>query len=296
MNKILFIGCNINQLPYLKNLSKMGFKIIGTDQNKNAPGRELCDKFYQAPYTDYDLFLKIGLEEDFCKTDKIFTASSQFAHLTASIFAKKFGINYPSEKNINIILDKKKFYNIFEAYKISIPKTKYVYSSDNLLKELSTKSSNHYLKSDFSKNPKYVYKLEPPYKGIKNIFWGRDRYLRNCYVLQEEFIGRHLRLNIYDNNFILFDFYTNQIIKDLNNKIKELNIFSKLINLIEYFDLKRWVVKFDLIVASLDYVVLDIGIDPPTRMKKTIDAMGFDFSKLYLEHQLFGKSNYPSLL
>lgn len=35
MNKILFIGCNINQLPYLKHLLKMGFKIVGTDQNQN---------------------------------------------------------------------------------------------------------------------------------------------------------------------------------------------------------------------------------------------------------------------
>ena len=295
MNKILFIGCNNNQLPYLESLSSMGFKIIGTDQNYDAPGRELCDKFYQASYTDYNFFIKIGIEQEFSCKDKVFTASSQFAHLTASIFAKKFGIQYPSEENINIILDKKKFYKIFQKKEIPIPETKYIESQDSLLSELSSNSTNYYLKSDFSKNPNYVYKLEPPFKNLKEIFWGRDKYLRNCYILQKEFIGRHLRVNIYENDFIIFDFYTNQMIKGFNKKFEELNILSTLMNLIEYFELKKWVVKFDVIISNSNYVVLDIGIDPPTRMRKMLEGMGFNFARFYLEHQLFGNLEYPKL-
>ena len=295
MKKILFIGCNDNQLPYLKYLSEMDFKIIGTDKNFDAPGRYFCDEFYQVSYTDYDLFIKIGIEQKFSHNDKVFTASSQFAHLTAAVFAKKFNIFYPSKKNINIILDKKKFYQVFQKNGIPIPETKYINSLENLVSVLAYQSTNYYLKSDFSKNPNYVYKLEPPFKNIEEIFWGRDRYLRNCYVLQKEFIGRHLRLDIYGSDFIVFDFHTNKIIKNLNSKLEELNILPSLINLIENFELKNWVVKFDVILSNLDYVVLDIGIDPPSRMRKVLEEMGFNFSKLYLEHQLFSNLNYPKL-
>ncbi len=295
MHKVLFIGCNNNQLPYLKNLSKMGFKIIGTDQNHDAPGKDFCDKFYQVSYTDQNFFIKIGYEQKFSRNDKVFTASSQFAHLTASIFAKKFGIKYPSKEIINIILDKTKFYKFFQKKNIPIPETKYVSSLDNLLNQLSDQSANYYLKSDFSKNPKYVYKLKAPFRNLENIFWGRDRYLRNCYILQKEFIGRHIRINIYDRDFIAFDFHTNKIISESNLNFKELNILPKLINLIEYFKLKNWVVKFDVVISKLNYVVLDIGIDPPTRMKRKLEEKGFEFSKLYLDHQLFGIIRYPKL-
>ena len=44
--KLLFIGCNFNQLKYLKELIKKDLFIIGTDINDKAPGRALCNKFY----------------------------------------------------------------------------------------------------------------------------------------------------------------------------------------------------------------------------------------------------------
>ena len=34
--KVLFIGCNYDQLPYLKNLRNKGYYIIGTDLNVDA--------------------------------------------------------------------------------------------------------------------------------------------------------------------------------------------------------------------------------------------------------------------
>lgn len=295
MNKVLFIGCNFRQLPYLKYLSSLGFKIIGTDRNQDAPGKNFCHKFYQVSYTEEYSFLQIGIKEKFSKEDKVFTASSQFANLVASIFAKKFGINYTSEENIRTILDKTKFYKIFQEKGIPFPKTLYIDSPNKLMKELTDINSNYYLKSDYSKNPKYVYKLEPPFNNLEKIFWGSDQYLRNYYILQKEFIGRHLRVNIYNNNFIIFDFHTNQILNEVTPKFKNLNIISPLKDLINFLDLARWVVKFDIILSDTAYVVLDIGIDPPSRLRDKITGMGFDFAKLFVDHQLFGEVNYPKL-
>ena len=71
MNKLLFIGCNNNQIPYLKEINKYSFKIIGTDINIDAPGRELCDKFYQVGYDDLSGLSSIGTQENFNCDDKI---------------------------------------------------------------------------------------------------------------------------------------------------------------------------------------------------------------------------------
>ena len=44
--KLLFLGCNHNQVSYLKLINKNDWKLIGVDLNKDAPGKNLCDKFY----------------------------------------------------------------------------------------------------------------------------------------------------------------------------------------------------------------------------------------------------------
>ena len=41
--KVLFLGCNNDQVPYLKAIKKLGFTVIGTDLNPKAPGAELAD-------------------------------------------------------------------------------------------------------------------------------------------------------------------------------------------------------------------------------------------------------------
>ena len=50
MNKVLFLGCNYDQLPYLEEAKKIGFLVIGCDKNINAPGRQLCDHFINFGY------------------------------------------------------------------------------------------------------------------------------------------------------------------------------------------------------------------------------------------------------
>ena len=87
IKKILFLGCNHNQVPYIEELKKMNFYVVGVDGNKNSPGLNLCDSFYNLRYDNYDDLIEVGKKENFTSHDKVFTASAQFAHRGASIFA-----------------------------------------------------------------------------------------------------------------------------------------------------------------------------------------------------------------
>ena len=46
--------------------------------------------------------------------------------------------------------------------------------------------------------------------------------------------------------------------------------------------MKNWLLKFDLILGTNTYQVLDIGIDPPSRMIKHWKKMNKDFVNFYL--------------
>ena len=45
----------------------------------------------------------------------------------------------------------------------------------------------------------------------------------------------------------------------------------------------NWLLKFDILIGSDDYVVLDVGMDPPYRMKKYWESKGLDFIDFYLD-------------
>jgi hypothetical protein len=51
--------------------------------------------------------------------------------------------------------------------------------------------------------------------------------------------------------------------------------------------------KFDVISADQDYVVLDVGMDPPSRMYKLASEQGINFESHYLDQYLNGKATYP---
>jgi len=46
MPKVLILGCNHTQLPYIRAAAAMGFEVVGTDYNVNAPGKSCMDRFY----------------------------------------------------------------------------------------------------------------------------------------------------------------------------------------------------------------------------------------------------------
>ena len=296
--KLLFLGCNHNQIPYLKVLRQQDWFIIGVDINPSAPGKKLCHKFYNSGYDDLPTLIEIGKKENFEDKDKIFTASSQFAHKGAAHFANKFGIDYPTEKNIDICLDKTLFYNKFQKLGIPIPETSFITNKEDFvstIKKLDEKSS-YYLKSDFSKNPNYVYRFNPENVKVDDIFWGRDRYLRNHYILQKEFIGESLRINIYGERYNVFQFEPMKKISDKKKYIETVGVINSLLKYIKGLGLDRWLIKFDIILNNEDYVVLDVGLDPPFRMVNEAKLQNINFAKYYVKQYLGQKVDYPESL
>ncbi len=294
-NNLLFLGCNHSQVPYLKILKEKDWNIIGVDLNSNSPGKDLCDSFYNVGYDNLNKLIEVGEKEGFTKEDKVFTAAAQFAQKGAAHFAKYFNIPYASEKSIDLCLDKAAYYDYFQQNNIPIPRTWYIKKEDELKELLSSmdRSKWYYFKSDFSKNPNYVYRINASDVPFDKIFWGRDRYLREFYILQEEFSGVSLRINVYGDRFNVFDFLTGELTKKYHKHIEELGVLSTLKNFMIGIGLQDWLIKFDIILQDEKYVVLDVGMDPPFRMNKESERQGFNFAKHYIEQYLFGNVNYP---
>jgi hypothetical protein len=277
-NKILFLGCNYNQTSYLKLINKKDWKIIGVDLNKNAPGITFCDKFYNVGYDNFIGLIEVGIKEKFSRHDMVFTASSQFAQKGAAHFSSYFGINFPPEESIDLCLDKTLYYEYFANNNVPIPKTWNIKNKDELKLKINESNSQYfYLKSDFSKNPNYV-------------------YLREYYVLQEEVKGVSLRLNIYGDRFNVFDFLTGKKTLTYHDDIKKFNIIPVLNGFMAKQRIQNWLVKFDIILGINGYVVLDIGLDPPMRMLKYSKENNISFETYYLAQYMFNKVEYPNIL
>ena len=294
-NKLLFLGCNHSQIPYLEELKTQNWNIIGVDRNSESPGADLCDRFYNAGYDDLSGLIAIGEKEKFTKEDRVFTAAAQFAHKGAAHFAKHFGIPYASEESVDLCLDKAAYYKYFQQSNIPIPRTWYI-KNELELKDLVLSINEigwYYLKSDHSKNPNYVYRFNAADIPYKSIFWGRNRYLREFYILQEEFAGVSLRLNVYAGRFNVIDFLSAELTYHHHHLLEKLGVLDTLRRFMGSVGLQDWLIKFDIILNDEKYVVLDVGMDPPFRMNKESQKQGINFAKYYINHYLFGDASYP---
>lgn len=292
VQKVLVLGGNDAQVPYIKRLKALGYWVALADLNKSCPGKKICDHFKAVSYED-----KLGLLEyiDELKFDdkcKIFTAAAQFSNIGAASVAAKLKVPYPTLSTVEMCLDKVKFYQQFESAGIPIPKTKIIKRKadlDSILKN-ADRDKKFYLKSDYSKNPNYIHRLGID-DSLENIFWGRDKFLRNAYVFQEEVVGTHIRINIFAGKFNLFDFSTNQLLtseRDICNFRKH-NIDDTLYKFLEIHGLSNFLVKFDLVVNDHSWVALDIGLDPPSRMKKHAEEKKIKFVDFYIDLYMEGK-------
>jgi hypothetical protein len=294
-NKVLVIGGNFDQVPYILELKKKNYLIYLTDINSSAPGIKYSDKYFQVDYSNIDQIESIMKKINLRPSDKVFTASAQFSHIIASIIAEKLNIAYPKKDTIEMCLDKFLFYKEFIKNNLPVPKFYKISSKQNLEKTLNRFDDTKcfYLKSDMSKNPNYIYKITKKNLNNTNIFWGKDRYLQNHYILQEEFIGKHLRVNIYPGDFMIFDFFSGKI-NNLEKKIfLELKIIEKLRKFLKEIKLLNWLIKFDIIRSENNWCVLDIGIDPPMRMLNFFKKQNENFYLHYINQYIDNKISYP---
>ena len=290
--KVLVLGCNYDQIPYLIELKKRGYFLVGTDLNSRAPGIKCLNRYYRIGYEDEKGLISVGKKEGFSSTDKVFTAAAQFAYIGASKFAKHFKIDFVAPKTVDICLNKHKLYSFLKAKKVPIPPTKNIETKRGLINNLE-EGKQYFLKSDFSKNPQYIYRLAG--KNIPSVNWQKDRYFRKYYVLQESILGQHLRVNYFAGQFFCFHKITDKKSFALRNfKGLDISKLEKSLSVvIEELKLEKLFVKFDVIVRSGVFYVIDIGLDPPMRYYLLLKKLKYSFAELYVSHYLENSCSYP---
>ena len=284
---VLILGCNEHQIPYITELKKLDYTVIGTDINGNAAGIDQCHHFYNYGYTDIENLIKVCDEH---LPVKVFTASCQHACLTVAILSEHLGIDYMPKESIEICLDKVKYYKYFKEHGVPIPDTTTIFNQEHLDQTLNRSPvQTWYLKSDYSKNPNYIYR----FNSVDDITinWKQDQYFRQFYTLQPEFIGEHYRINIFYDQWNAYNFDVNDKSIPPKELLEELGVIPTLKYLTSSLGLTKYIVKYDVIVTEDSYVVLDIGLDRPYRMLLDI---GEPFYKQYIYHYIHGVINYGS--
>lgn len=285
MPKVLFLGCNDNQLSYLRAARNLGFFVIGTDLNPQAPGAALADRFYPVSYTDIAELTRVACVENLGTDDRVFTAAAHFAHAAAANIAEQVGIDYPSARNVDICLDKIKFHVLLLDHHISVPPTRHLEAGN--LPEVEP-GKVYYLKSDYGKSPKYCYRITDGV--LPRLPEKYDSFYRSAFVLQEEIVGTHYRVNLYPGNTAVFLKINDRCALSVKNLGPGHSaVLDRLRPVSDSLGLRNFIVKFDLIATSERWYVIDIGIDPPMRLRLFCEYLGVDFAAAYTRLYLTGE-------
>lgn len=286
---ILILGLNHDQLPYIKIIKKLGYKIFGVDKNKNAPGKKFCSFFLRTPYTNEKKIIKFLILKKFSPQGYFFTAASQISLLSLAKIAKKLNVKFIDPGTIDRCIDKSKMNKLLLKNKIPIPKTKYIFKK----KVITDKTKEYFLKSDYGKSPKYCYFIK---NGITPPLPSKDSFYKKCFLLQEKIQGEHYRINYLNGSFFLFKKINDRICSPTVRLSKySRSIKDKIAKFVNSNKLEKFLIKFDLILNENNWYIIDIGFDPPKRLENLMIFMGKDFYKAYVYNWLDKKNLFNKL-
>ena len=114
--------------------------------------------------------------------------------------------------------------------------------------------------------------FERNYQGQDLTSLAPNRFLHNGYVLQEEFEGEGVRLNLFHGGRTVypFDAPTGRSCATAEALLDRTGAQDRL-------------VKFDVLVSGEQWVVLDIGLDPPARMLADYESRSLNFYNFYVD-------------
>jgi len=286
MPKVLFLGCNDDQVPYLVAAQSLGFTAVGTGMNARAPGAALADRFHQVSYVDTGSLLEAVRSESWDSDDRVFTAAAHLAYEGAALVADALGIPFLQPSAVLTCLDKSRFYPFLRKHGIPVPET---HPFDPLEPNVPDPGRTYFLKSDYGKSPRYCYRIAdgqiPPLPGRY------DDYYRRHLLLQEEVRGTHFRINLYADQVAVFLKCTETVavpLRVIGPGHQE--ITTGLRRIVVALGVERFITKFDVVVDENSWYVLDIGLDPPFRLLHLCTHLGFDFPAAYSRHYLLGDS------
>jgi hypothetical protein len=281
--RVLFLGANTAQLPYLRAARAQGWTVVATDRNPEAPGARLADRFHAVGYDDVGALLEVARAEGLGPDDRVFTAAAHFAWEGACRVAAALGIPFVSPQAVDTCLDKTKLYGLLAEQGVAVPPWSLVEPGKD--PELDPEKS-YYLKSDYGKSPRYCWRVaggELPERPA-----AFDAFYRRAFVLQEEVRGTHLRLNLYGAECAVF---LRAGETNLWLPVPVLGhghdaVLGRLRALVRALGLERRLVKLDLVVGPSHGWVLDLGLDPPLRLRLLCEHLGLDFAAAYLRAAL----------
>jgi hypothetical protein len=275
-------------MPYLKAIKNLGFTVIGVDKNPKAPGAAIADKSYTVGYDDITALSEIALKEKLNHEDKVFTASAHFAYEGASRVADNIGIKYLEPSSVDLCLDKTKFYELLTRLSIPVPPYKLFGLNE---KPKLDNAKTYYIKSDYGKTPNYCYRVIDG--RIPALPKEHDNYFRKSFLVQEEVEGIHYRINMFADSFAIFLKLTDNVALPMPIISSDHNyIIAKLKEISQELKSYYYLLKFDLIISKDNWYVIDIGLDPPMRLRLLYDYYNCDFYNAYVQLYLFENATF----
>ena len=133
MKKTIFIlGCGTMQIPALQIASEMGWRVVGADRNPDAPGCEICDKFFPVDLRDTESLIQAAREVNIKdRLDGVFTTGTDFSVAVATI-AREFNLPGHSVEAARNATNKQLMRQRFAECKVPVPGFSAVRTGDNL--------------------------------------------------------------------------------------------------------------------------------------------------------------------
>ena len=98
---VICFGGSPNQVPYIKEIRKLNFKVFLLDKNKDAPGKDFSNEFVPIGYDQFD---KI---KDFAKNNLL--DSYKVKHVLVPAQFSQLGVSFISELLYLDFINKKVF-------------------------------------------------------------------------------------------------------------------------------------------------------------------------------------------
>ncbi len=281
-NRVLCLGASPNQVPYLRALRARGFEVIATDRDPGAPGGACAHRLHAVAYDDLEGLRAVAEKEDLGPEDRIFTAAAQFAYERASLIARERGIPFPRPEHVDVCLDKTRLHAAFARHGVPVPPTRLFAHGelDPAAPPELEPGRVYFLKSDYGKSPRYCWRIDDG--RLPALPERPDRWYRHRFLLQEAVHGTHFRLNLYAGCAATFLKFSDQVcvpVPSLGPGHGE--VVARLRGLTGELGLERWLVKFDLVAGPEGWWALDLGLDPPLRLRLLHEYLDRDFADAY---------------
>jgi len=278
MPKCLFIGCSPAQVPYLRAAVALGFDCIVTDRDPLRAGAAHeagAVEFATCGYDDINGMLAIAEEVGLGPDDKVFTAAMHHAHEAASAVAYQVGIDYPTPDAIDRVVCKMRLREVASRWGWMCPDYHTWFPG---VWQVGTVARG-FVKSDYGKSPRYCW---PPGTEIA-IPHRRDSFFRRAFLEQDSVEGHHWRI-IATADGEIGSFYRPSTAERWISFSAPCSLGREVADMATA--LGRLVLKVDVIDASDEVYLLDLGIDPPQRLRLYWEAQGEDFAAAYVRHHL----------